>query len=465
MKFLRLIGALLSISVLLGLFACKKTAETSVPEKLIEEPAAIPTEVPAAEKEKIFHRARVLELAEGLNEQEHAFAVAVLTGDVQQVAALLAQGANPNQKVKNCKYINSPAICSATADASESVVKLLLDAGANPNTKCSSDETTPLMNASKRNVTLVHMLLKAGADVNAKDTDGRTALFQAQDSAVIKALLAAGADINATDNQGHNAFFDEYSKSGRAMKALLDAGIKVSQEDKDEALRKSCLNVGINGVEILLAAGANVNSHDTNGDTPLINAALAPLAHYTVENAETIIKMLIAAGADVNATDNDGNTALIRVMSEWSDSDGANEDRIEMIDILVAAGADVNATNKKGETALMSIHLEDFTDYDSIVKKLISVGADIDATDNQGRTVLMDFVNKVSEKEAALPAHDDYESESLSMEQIKSFLKTLLSSGVNINAKDKDGETALTLAQKAGNKEIVQLLKAAGAKE
>ena len=44
-------------------------------------------------------------------------------------------------------------------------------------------------------------------------------------------------------------------------------------------------------------------------------------------------------------------------------------------------------------------------------------------------------------------------------------MQILLAAKADINAKDKDGNTALKLAQEAGNEEIVQFLKAAGAKE
>ncbi len=60
------------------------------------------------------------------------------------------------------------------------------------------------------NPEVVKALLAGGADVNARDKDGGTALMCAASSnppnpKVVKALVAGGADIRAVDNNGHDA--------------------------------------------------------------------------------------------------------------------------------------------------------------------------------------------------------------------------------------------------------------------
>ena len=95
-------------------------------------------------------------------------------------------------------------------------------------------------------------------------------------------------------------------------------------------------------VEGLLAAGADVNAKDEDGNTALI--ATARRGH------SAIAEVLLAAGADVNAKDEDGNTALIAVV-------GARRGNTATIEVLLAAGADVNAKNKHGETALKTAAL------------------------------------------------------------------------------------------------------------
>ena len=89
----------------------------------------------------------------------------------------------------------------------------------------------------------VHAELEKGADVNARNTDGRTALMWAireGTSAVIKVLLAAGADVNLGDKYGTTPLMF--------------------------AISENRLNV----INVLLAADADVNAKKYGGKTPLM---------------------------------------------------------------------------------------------------------------------------------------------------------------------------------------------------
>ena len=93
--------------------------------------------------------------------------------------------------------VNSELIEAAKNGQTEKV-KALLDAGANANAKDEDGRTALMWAASKRGRTdAVQVLLDAGADVNAKDNVGKTALFSAAGSGwteTVKILLDAGAD-------------------------------------------------------------------------------------------------------------------------------------------------------------------------------------------------------------------------------------------------------------------------------
>ena len=71
-----------------------------------------------------------------------------------------------------------------------------------------------------KNPEAITTLLKAGAQVNAKDTDGWTALMWAawknQNLGVITTLLKAGADGKARSNEGKTAF--DYAKGNDSLK-------------------------------------------------------------------------------------------------------------------------------------------------------------------------------------------------------------------------------------------------------
>ena len=89
------------------------------------------------------------------------------------------------------------------------------------------------------------------------------------------------------------------------------------------------LNSNSQELDILMARGANIDTRDKDGRTPLF------LAPY-----RGIAQLLISNGADVNARDKDGKTPLFLVQN------------IDTAQFLINNGADVNAKDKQGRTPL-----------------------------------------------------------------------------------------------------------------
>jgi ankyrin repeat protein len=138
-----------------------------------------------------------------------------------------------------------------------------------------------LINAAKQgDLPRVKTLVADGADVNAKNSDGATALMVASETRnleVVQSLLAKGADVNAKANDGQTALFKA-----------------VSQRNNEDV------------VEALIGKGADVNARTNGGGTALM--AASELGQQDVST----VQYLIAKGADVNAKANDGETALGR---------------------------------------------------------------------------------------------------------------------------------------------------------
>ena len=242
-------------------------------------------------------------------------------GELIQLA-LIEAGADVNVQDK---YGMTPLIQAASEGELEAL-QALIRAGANVNAVYSEEELrkTALMfaisggwSAPSKTVRLkaVRMLIAAGADVNAKDAEGKTALMYACEygfANIVRALLkaGAGAEVKARTAGGWTAWLYAFcNQSKRTMERLVQAGAEevIDVAAKDRLDRTPLLLASECGqqaaMRVLIEAGADVNAKDKLfGMTPLMYAC-------EKRNAEAV-QMLIAAGADVNAKDEDGRTAL-----------------------------------------------------------------------------------------------------------------------------------------------------------
>jgi ankyrin repeat protein len=125
---------------------------------------------------------------------------AVMENDAREVASLLRQGVDPNQKAPN-GY--APLIEAVIKDLDPAICKLLVEHGADVNVITPkgagglSNDWTPLFYAvyGKRQEA-VAILLKHGAKVNIRDSQGKSPLDRAREAkneAIIQELKAAGA--------------------------------------------------------------------------------------------------------------------------------------------------------------------------------------------------------------------------------------------------------------------------------
>lgn len=338
----------------------------------------------------------------------------------------------------------------------EETVRRLLNAGAEINVRGSG--AVAALNLAIRDslsIETLKALIVAGADVNGADNDGETPLMAAAEKPsdeAVRLLLAKGArsSVNAKDKKGWTALLSAAStyQTGSMpdiVKTLIAAGanVNVANDEGETALMMAAAAGSVETTKILLAAGATINAKDRQGQTALMFASEIGGAErvktlidsgasvsarddhgrtalmYAAKNLYAL-EALAAAGSDVNAFDDEGQTALMIA---------AQARTAETITALLKAGASVNAEDKHGRTALMYVKPEYYMNSATAeaVKALLAAGADVNAVDEDGRTPLM-F--------AATSATDRAEE----------IIKILLGAGASINAKDRQGRTALILA-------------------
>ncbi|HTC32016.1 MAG TPA: ankyrin repeat domain-containing protein [Bryobacteraceae bacterium] len=289
---------------------------------------------------------------------------------------------------------------SAIRDNNLNQLKALLDEKANANVADDHD-ITPLMYAAEiGSLEAMRLLLDHGADVNAQNGFGSTALmWSVSDAAKVRLLLDHGAEVNTTARTGRTALIIAAftNPSAEVVRLLLAKGAKVDVMDKRHVTPLNGATFGNDTatVRLLLEAGADMDTPDTFiGLTPLMNAA----GNRNVEAT----KLLLAKGAKVNAVSKTEGLPKIQTgtveFGGWTPLLMASAfGPPEAVKTLLDAGARIDAQDYRGFTALM---LAAGTDrYDPrIVNLLMAHGADLRPTNHEGETAL-DWANKFGDSE------------------------------------------------------------------
>ena len=178
----------------------------------------------------------------------------------------------------------------------------------------------------------VRALLGSGADVNAAQVDGTTALHWAayqDDTEMAGLLVRSGANVNAVNRYGVPPLARACENGSAGMvKLLLDAGADANAALKGGETMLMVASRAGNAeiVKALLARGANPNSRERLGQSALMWAA--------AEGHTAVVRALIDAGADVNAKVSSGFTPFFYAVREG---------HLDTVRALLAAGVDVKA--------------------------------------------------------------------------------------------------------------------------
>jgi len=364
------------------------------------------------------------------------------------------------------------------------LTKLLISRGADVNAKNDKQETPLHISIRCNNFDTAEILILNKANVNVKDVYGSTPLdlaigngdpfFPWKSKALVDLLVKNGADlpdIHSSAAAGDVKKVAMFVKSNIESVNSLDKGNNTplhlaAEFNKTDVLlflvsKKSEINAknvygntplhtavmynSFEAAKFLISKGAKVNIENENHSTPF---------HEAVERCHIdMVKLLISNGVDVNIKNSYGITPLCIAAQKWDEN---------IVKLLISHGANVNSELKGRWTPL---HSAAERGRSKSVDLLLKAHADVNAKDGSGRTPLHYAADggrmswsQLSQGHYFDPFRKEQESRS---QNFPETLKLLLSSGANVNIRDKNGKTPLDFS---ASKEISNILLKHGAR-
>lgn len=353
---------------------------------------------------------------------------------------------------------------SAAARYSPEIMKLLLDHGADINTRDSNGNTALHQVCSRetyRIERITELLIGLGADVNIQNDFGRTCLHaltleeiasykSSEYINAARALIDAGADLRLTDREGLTVLLSAVKHLSHLLDCLLEYPSKISIHSCIPPTGKSILHIACQYkqpwaiIKTLANSGADIFAVDHNGNTLLHEIA----QHYlsTTKDAE-IIGELVKLGVPIHAKNFQGRNAIhfstrghfnkLYHASLWT--------RDTFLDVIhrLDNTLNVNSRDIEGYTPLhFAVVVSEAQAY-----ALIRAGADLSAKANNLRTPLHCAARARQPNIISIILH-------FASEQGLNF---------DINTADEDGRTAMHDACRSGIPESVKFLLDAGA--
>ncbi|WP_026997923.1 ankyrin repeat domain-containing protein [Flectobacillus major] len=393
---------------------------------------------------------------------------------VEVVKAEVEKGNSPSQ-------LNPMAfdavVMAINAQAPNETIKYLLSQPGNTTDKITHDSRTYLHWAANRgNVEIMEYLVAKGAKANVEDSHGSTPLnFAAQggqtntqvydiclrsganlkkdlnqdganalllavandkDLVLTNYFVSKGLDLKSTDKEGNNAFaYAARSGNISLLKALLEKGVSATDEAFIAAAQGS--RRGANTLDVfqyLESLKLKPTAISKSGENAL---------HFIVRKPKQndIIAYFLSKGVDVNKADNEGNTVLINAAA-------TNRDTTALA-LLLPLVKNINQANLKGVTALaMAVR----SNSPEVVRYLINKGAAINVVDKSGDNLAAYLVQSYSNGQGPGPKAEDFDTK----------LKVLQDKGFDIKAAQKNGNTLFHLAIAKNDLSLLKRIEALG---
>jgi ankyrin repeat protein len=384
-------------------------------------------------------------------------------GNVDMIRILLDAGADPNAQYPAGEPLLWGAIHSGVFEAA----KLMIDRGADFKFVDPQSQQTTLMYAVRENEPkIVKLLIDLGLPVNAKTRTGNTPNFVRPNS-VAGFGFGVGIYRGGPPDRGrrdpipggltalHYAARDGRTEAG---KVLLDSGAQLEALNPDgiSPLLMAISNNHMETAKMLIERGANLNVQDWYGRTPIWSAV--EVRNMDIDNSQfkngvdrepvlEVIKLLLEKGANPNPRSKEAMPIRQFMLPttgslEWVDYTGqtpflyaARAGDVTVMRLLLKHGADPKISTFQGTTPLMAAaginwtvlqtYDEGFASQLEAVKLCYELGLDVNAANSMGLTALHGAANRGSDE----------------------VIKFLVEKGAKLDVKDKEGRTPYTWAE------------------
>jgi ankyrin repeat protein len=381
--------------------------------------------------------------------------------DLSAVETLIRGGANVNA----ANDLGVTPLWLAAQNGGEAIVKALLSAGANPNAALLAGETPVMIAARAGKTPVVELLLAKGANVNARGARKQTALMWAVSQKhpdVVNVLLAHGADISLRSE-----------KWSQVMAVPPHGYLPYNKEipaGEETALLFAARVGDLASAQLLVKAGANVNDADAWGVSAVtlaahsgfgelvdfllekgaepnaMKAGFAPLHEAIMRRDEHIVAALLAHGADANAP-----------LQAWTPTRRSSDDWNFAPELVGATPFWLAA--RFTEPAIMAMLLRHGADPKFVHhgERMVEGRGEAFQRRLDTTTALMAAAGMGGGKAwVPLPAGD---RQAAALEAVKMAVDL----GIDVNAVNNDGRTALDSATTLKYESVVEFLKQHGA--
>lgn len=279
---------------------------------------------------------------------------AIRANDIGRLRSLVRTTADASRK----DATGVPVLMTAAAVGSVEAMTLLLDKGADVNAQNGFGATALIWSAT--DLAKVQLLTSRGADVNVATRTGRTALFVAAMSepsaSIVRHLIAKGARLEARDAFQNTALTAATMGNDlETIRLMVDAGIDVNAAGVTRVtpLLGAAYHSNVAAVKLLLEKGAKTSvvaaapilfPPESPKSGPVALTEVTPLMIAAALGTPELVQTLLDAGAPVNAKDGRGMTPLMFAIAK-------SRQQPAVIRMLIERGADPGIQSSAGETA------------------------------------------------------------------------------------------------------------------